>query len=85
MGYFIFRQEIFDFIKDGEELVHEPFNRMIKGGHLLAYKYDGFWRAMDTLRDRQLLEGHGGSEAKHRGAQTREHRAPLKYEDFAAS
>ena len=55
-GYFIFRKEIFDFIKDGEELVLEPFNRLIEGGHLMAYRYEGFWRAMDTLRDRQVLE-----------------------------
>ena len=55
-GYFIFRKEIFDYIQDGEELVLEPFNRLIKAGKLMAYKYEGFWRAMDTLRDRQVLE-----------------------------
>ena len=55
-GYFIFRREIFDYIQDGEELVLEPFNRLIKAGKLMAYKYEGFWRAMDTLRDRQILE-----------------------------
>lgn len=55
-GYFIFRKEIFDFIRDGEELVLEPFNRLIEAGQLLGYKYEGFWRAMDTLRDRQTLE-----------------------------
>ncbi len=55
-GYFIFRKEIFEYIRDGEELVLEPFNRLIKTGDLMAYKYEGFWRAMDTLRDRQVLE-----------------------------
>lgn len=55
-GYFIFRKEIFDYIREGEELVLEPFNRLIKAGLLMAYKYEGFWRAMDTLRDRQILE-----------------------------
>ena len=55
-GYFIFRKQIFDYIKDGEELVLEPFNRLIKAGKLMAYRYEGFWRAMDTLRDRQILE-----------------------------
>jgi glucose-1-phosphate cytidylyltransferase len=55
-GYFIFRREIFDYIQPGEELVLEPFNRLIKAGKLMAYKYEGFWRAMDTLRDRQVLE-----------------------------
>jgi glucose-1-phosphate cytidylyltransferase len=55
-GYFVFRREIFDYIQVGEELVHDPFNRLIEEGKLMAYKYEGFWRAMDTLRDRQVLE-----------------------------
>ena len=55
-GCFIFRNKIFDYIREGGELVLEPFNRLIEGGHLMAYKYEGFWRAMDTLRDWQLLE-----------------------------
>jgi glucose-1-phosphate cytidylyltransferase len=55
-GYLIFRNKIFDYIQKGEELVLEPFNRLIKGGELMVYRYEGFWRAMDTLRDRQVLE-----------------------------
>ncbi len=55
-GYFIFRKEIFDYIHDGEELVLEPFERLIKDDQLLAYKHEGFWRPMDTLKDRQVLE-----------------------------
>jgi glucose-1-phosphate cytidylyltransferase len=55
-GYFIFRKEIFDYMRDGEELVIEPFNRLIKDNQLMAYRYQGFWRAMDTLKDRQILE-----------------------------
>ena len=55
-GYFIFRNSIFDYIRDGEELVLEPFNRLIADGNLMVYRYEGFWRAMDTLRDRQVLE-----------------------------
>jgi len=55
-GYFIFRNEIFDYIRDGEDLVIEPFNQLIEARELVAYKYEGFWRAMDTLRDKQVLE-----------------------------
>jgi glucose-1-phosphate cytidylyltransferase len=55
-GYFVFRQEIFDYIRDGEELVLEPFNRLMAKDALMAYRYEGFWRNMDTLRDRQVLE-----------------------------
>jgi hypothetical protein len=56
VGYFIFRREIFDYINDGEELGHQPFDRLITTGKSMAYRYEGFWRAMDTLRDRQILE-----------------------------
>lgn len=55
-GYFIFKKAIFDYIKDGEELVLEPFERLIKEKKLMAYRHNGFWRAMDTLKDRQVLE-----------------------------
>jgi glucose-1-phosphate cytidylyltransferase len=55
-GYFVFRNRVFDYIRDGEELVLEPFNRLITAEQLLAYKHEGFWRAMDTLRDKQVLE-----------------------------
>jgi glucose-1-phosphate cytidylyltransferase len=55
-GYFLMRPEIFDYMREGEELVLEPFRRLIEADQLLAYKYTGFWRAMDTLRDRQVLE-----------------------------
>jgi len=43
-------------MRSGEELVLEPFSRLIKEGKLMAYKHEGFWRSMDTLRDRQTLE-----------------------------
>jgi glucose-1-phosphate cytidylyltransferase len=55
-GYFVFRKEIFDFINDGEELLYKPFQRLLKRKQLLAYKYDGFWTAMDTFKDKQLLD-----------------------------
>lgn len=55
-GYFLFRREIFDYMRDGEELVLQPFQRLIEDGQLMAFKHEGFWRAMDTLKDRQVLE-----------------------------
>jgi glucose-1-phosphate cytidylyltransferase len=55
-GYFVFRQRIFDYIGPGEDLVEEPFRRLIAEGKLIAYPYDGFWAPMDTLKDKQLLE-----------------------------
>jgi glucose-1-phosphate cytidylyltransferase len=55
-GYFLFRREIFDYMRPGEELVLEPFRRLIADDQLMAYRHEGFWRSMDTLRDRQVLE-----------------------------
>jgi glucose-1-phosphate cytidylyltransferase len=55
-GYFVFRNKIFDYIREGEELVLEPFNRLIAERQLIAYRYEGFFRAMDTMRDRTALE-----------------------------
>lgn len=55
-GYFLFRPEIFDYMREGEELVMEPFNRLIQEDKLMACKHGGFWRSMDTLKDREVLE-----------------------------
>lgn len=55
-GYFAFRRAIFDHIHDGEELVEEPFRRLVEQGQLAAYPHDGFWMPMDTLKEKQVLE-----------------------------
>ncbi|HYV65842.1 MAG TPA: glucose-1-phosphate cytidylyltransferase [Myxococcales bacterium] len=55
-GFFALRREIFEWMKQGEELVEEPFRRLAAGGKLVSYPYDGFWACMDTFKDRQLLE-----------------------------
>jgi glucose-1-phosphate cytidylyltransferase len=55
-GYFIFRKEIFDYMKDGEELVQQPFQRMIEKKQLITHSYDGFFASMDTFKDKQVLD-----------------------------
>jgi glucose-1-phosphate cytidylyltransferase len=55
-GYFVLRQEIFDYLQCGEELVEQPFDRLIAERRLIAYPWDGFWAAMDTFKERQMLE-----------------------------
>jgi glucose-1-phosphate cytidylyltransferase len=55
-GYFIFRNDIFRYIHDGEELLQEPFQRLAKDRNLVAHKYDGFWMSMDTFKDKQVLD-----------------------------
>jgi glucose-1-phosphate cytidylyltransferase len=55
-GFFMMRNEIFRYMQPGEELVREPFQRLIEKQALLAQKYDGFWQCMDTFKDKQRLE-----------------------------
>jgi glucose-1-phosphate cytidylyltransferase len=54
-GYFILRQAIFDYMEEGDELVVQPFQRLIKEDQLITYPHEGFWAPMDTLRERQTL------------------------------
>jgi glucose-1-phosphate cytidylyltransferase len=55
-GYFVLRKDVFDYMKPGEELVEEPFQRMIEKKLLSAHRYDGFFVCMDTFKERQALE-----------------------------
>ena len=43
-------------INPGEEVVVEPFRRLIEREELIAYRYDGFWEPMDTIKDKQRLD-----------------------------
>ncbi|WP_310395312.1 sugar phosphate nucleotidyltransferase [Hymenobacter sp.] len=56
-GFMVFRPEIFDYLKPGEELVEQPFQRLIAAGELMAYPYKGFWATMDTPKDKLILDG----------------------------
>ena len=51
-GFFALRQEIFDHINEGEELVEKPFARLIEKRRLVTYRHDGFWQSMDTFKDK---------------------------------
>jgi glucose-1-phosphate cytidylyltransferase len=56
-GFFVFNKRIFDYMREKEELVIEPFHRLLEEKQLIGYAYDGFWASMDTFKDRQQLEG----------------------------
>jgi len=60
-GFFVFRQEIFDYMEEGEELVEKPFDRLIEREELVGYPYEGFWAPMDTLKDKHNLEALAAS------------------------
>lgn len=55
-GFFVFREAIWDHLRPGEDLVEKPFGRLIDREELIAHRYEGFWRPMDTFKDRQILE-----------------------------
>jgi glucose-1-phosphate cytidylyltransferase len=55
-GFFAFKREIFEYLEDGEELVEQPFQRLIARRQLAAYSHKGFWAAMDTLKDKHMFD-----------------------------
>ncbi|MDR7281117.1 sugar phosphate nucleotidyltransferase [Catenuloplanes atrovinosus] len=55
-GFFVMTPEIFDYLHEGEDMVPHAFDRLIPRGKLQAQRYDGFWRAADTFKDRAELE-----------------------------
>jgi glucose-1-phosphate cytidylyltransferase len=57
-GFMVCEPEVLDYI-DGDDvnLAHAPLENLAKDGQLMAYRHHGFWQCMDTLRDKELLEG----------------------------
>ena len=56
-GFFVLNSKIFGYIDNDKTLFEkEPMTRLYKDKNLLAYKHDGFWKCMDTLRDKIDLE-----------------------------
>lgn len=56
-GFMVLQPEIFDYLDDDTTIFEKkPLERLAKEGQLSAYKHDGFWQCMDTLRDKLLLE-----------------------------
>ena len=55
-GFFVMSTRIFDYLKEGEDLLNEPFQRMVAAGDVSAYVYDGFWACMDTFKEKRMLD-----------------------------
>ena len=56
-GFFVFEPQVFDYLSgDHSILEREPLERLASDGQLVAFRHEGFWQPMDTLRDKQLLE-----------------------------
>ncbi|MBN1630775.1 MAG: glucose-1-phosphate cytidylyltransferase [Thermoleophilia bacterium] len=55
-GFFVCKKDVFRYLGPGEDLVGPAFTRLLEARELMAYRYRGFWKAMDTIRDKQELE-----------------------------
>lgn len=57
-GFFVLEPAIFDYLTDGDETTfeHRPLERLAADGQLSAYRHEGFWQPLDTLRDKTRLE-----------------------------
>ena len=57
-GFFVLSPRVIDYIDgDSTPWEHGPMRRLVDEGQLSAYFHRGFWQSMDTLRDRNILEG----------------------------
>tara|TARA_B100001741_G_scaffold267623_1_gene233911 strand:- start:62 stop:754 length:693 start_codon:yes stop_codon:yes gene_type:complete len=56
-GFFVLKSKVFDYLADDEKCIfeREPLQNLSKEGQLMAYKHEGFWHPMDTLRDKNFL------------------------------
>lgn len=56
-GFFVCDSKVFDYLKDGDSTIFEqaPLKNLAKDGEINAYKHTGFWKPMDTLRDKNNL------------------------------
>ena len=56
-GYFVFEKQIFDYLQDDSTILEKvPLETLAKENKLTAFKHNGFWYAMDTLREKKYLE-----------------------------
>ena len=56
-GFFVLEPSVFDYIEgDSTVFEKEPLEKLTQEGELNAFKHDGFWRAMDSLNDKNVLE-----------------------------
>jgi glucose-1-phosphate cytidylyltransferase len=57
-GYFVLQPEVFDYITEGDATIFErkPLENLAKDGQLQSYRHTGFWKPMDTLRDKVELQ-----------------------------
>lgn len=57
-GFFVFEPKIFDYLSDDSTVLEQqPMENLVRDGELMAYEHAGYWQCMDTIRDRDALQG----------------------------
>lgn len=57
-GFMVFNTKVFDYLGDGSMMLETaPFEKLAEDGQMAAYRHNGFWSPMDTMRDKEYLEG----------------------------
>ena len=56
-GFFVLKSKVFDYLLEDQKCIfeREPLQNLSNEGQLMAYKHEGFWHPMDTLRDKNFL------------------------------
>jgi glucose-1-phosphate cytidylyltransferase len=54
-GFFVFNRKVFDYLNENSTLENEPLSRLAADDQLMAYRHEGFWQPMDTIREFSLL------------------------------
>lgn len=56
-GFMVFHKKVFDYLGEDDDMLEAgPFARLVADGEMMAYKHDGFWSPMDTMKDKEYLE-----------------------------
>lgn len=57
-GFMVLRKDVFEYLGDGSQMLEAaPFERLAIDGQMMAFKHTGFWSPMDTMHDREYMEG----------------------------
>jgi len=61
-GFMVMEPKVFDYLGDGSKMLEDtPFTDLVADGELYAYRHEGFWSPMDTIRDKEYLENLWGT------------------------
>ena len=64
-GFMVFEKDIFKYLKNNQTILElDPMKKLAKKNQLMAFKHNGFWQCMDTLREKKFLENEWKNKPK---------------------